>query len=251
MNAEKREERMRQEIQLALQWTPGVDTGGVDVVVVAGVVTLSGRVDDVTARRVIEQIIRNMLGVQSVVNKLRIDRPAEKRGVEVGDGPDKAPSIFADRGHRTCPGHMYSTGALSCEEGLAMKTENSSKLFQIEVAVSQHVAPVPHGSETPTAVANHMVIVNESYVNAGIPMKQVHHRDFPELRSEGSQIGECVLRLGHLLECARDQAGSAWRRDAIEAVIRDVNSYAGAGSGVISAAVAASEVRHRSPESRH
>jgi hypothetical protein len=76
MNHEARDERVRQDIQLALRWTPGIEVGGIHVAVSAGTVTLTGQVTDLTARQSIEQVARGVLGVRSVVNQTRLERPS-------------------------------------------------------------------------------------------------------------------------------------------------------------------------------
>jgi uncharacterized lipoprotein YddW (UPF0748 family) len=54
---------------------------------------------------------------------------------------------------------------------------------------------------------------------------QIHHRDFPEIRAEGNSNREASHQLVNQLEKALDSALTAWRRDAIQKAIADVESF--------------------------
>ncbi len=83
MNAEKRDEKIREEIQLELGWMPVVEPGSVGVAVEAGVVTLTGHVADPSARQAVEQLARRVLGVRAVANEIQIRRPVTDAQHEV------------------------------------------------------------------------------------------------------------------------------------------------------------------------
>lgn len=84
IDAEKLDEKIRQETQLGLAWTPGVDPGSVGVAVEAGIVTLTGHVSDPSARQAAEQLARRVLGVRTVANEIQIQRPSSDPQREVG-----------------------------------------------------------------------------------------------------------------------------------------------------------------------
>ena len=53
----------------------------------------------------------------------------------------------------------------------------------------------------------------------------VHHRDFPEIRAEGSSPKEAASHLVHQLTRALDSALTDWRRDRVNEAIADVRAY--------------------------
>jgi len=69
------------------------------------------------------------------------------------------------------------------------------------------------------------LVVDMSCIDTGMPLKHVHHRDFPEIRGEGGTIRECVLQLAFHLARARKHARESWKRDAIDHAILDVNTF--------------------------
>ena len=77
MNAEKRDEKIRQDIQLELRWIPAVDPESVEVAVHDGVVALAGHIADTSARQAAEQLARRVLGVRSVVNEIQVRRSSD------------------------------------------------------------------------------------------------------------------------------------------------------------------------------
>jgi hypothetical protein len=70
-----------------------------------------------------------------------------------------------------------------------------------------------------------MIVVNESFMDEGIPTRYVHHREFPEIRGEGETTTQCVLRLSHQLDRAREHARESWQKEAVEQAIQDVKAY--------------------------
>ena len=54
---------------------------------------------------------------------------------------------------------------------------------------------------------------------------QVHHRDFPEIRADGSSPVDAAVQLGNQLTRALDSALTKWRRETIEQAIADVKAF--------------------------
>ena len=67
------------------------------------------------------------------------------------------------------------------------------------------------------------VVVNRDPGGVG---SQVHHRDFPEIRSGGKSPAEAASALVENLTRALDSALTDWRRESIEGAIADVKAYA-------------------------
>jgi hypothetical protein len=53
----------------------------------------------------------------------------------------------------------------------------------------------------------------------------VHHRDFPEIRAEGSSAEEAAAHLVNKLVCALDSALTDWRRQSVDQAIADVRAF--------------------------
>ena len=53
----------------------------------------------------------------------------------------------------------------------------------------------------------------------------VHHRDFPEIRAEGSSPKEAAAHLVNQLTRALDSALTDWRRDRVNEAIADVQAF--------------------------
>jgi hypothetical protein len=60
---------------------------------------------------------------------------------------------------------------------------------------------------------------------------QVHHQDFPEVRADGESPTVAAIHLTHQLARALDSALTAWRRDAIQKAIDDVEAFTRSGTG--------------------
>jgi osmotically-inducible protein OsmY len=71
------DEKIRQEIQLELNWMPLVQAGCVGVAVQDGVATLTGHVPDASARQAAEQLARRVPGVRSVANEIHVRRTSD------------------------------------------------------------------------------------------------------------------------------------------------------------------------------
>jgi hypothetical protein len=55
---------------------------------------------------------------------------------------------------------------------------------------------------------------------------QVHHRDFPDIRAEGSTPADAAAQLVNQLTRALDSALTKWRRESVEQAIADVQAFA-------------------------
>jgi len=53
----------------------------------------------------------------------------------------------------------------------------------------------------------------------------VHHRDFPEIRAEGSSPDEAAAHLVNKLARALDSALTDWRRETVDQAIADVRAF--------------------------
>jgi hypothetical protein len=53
-----------------------------------------------------------------------------------------------------------------------------------------------------------------------------HHRDYPEVRAEGSTPRAAAARLAELLSLSLDSTPSDWRRQGVQQAIADVRAYA-------------------------
>jgi hypothetical protein len=54
---------------------------------------------------------------------------------------------------------------------------------------------------------------------------QVHHRDFPEIRSDGETAEDAAAHLINQLVRALDSALTPWRRETIQQAIADVKAF--------------------------
>ena len=53
----------------------------------------------------------------------------------------------------------------------------------------------------------------------------VHHRDFPEIRAEGSSPEEAAAHLVNKLTSTLDSALTDWRRQSVDQAIADVRAF--------------------------
>lgn len=58
-----------------------------------------------------------------------------------------------------------------------------------------------------------------------VHVKQVHHSDFPEIRSEAGSTVEGVSHLAQQLRLAREGCRTAWHREVIDQAIADVTDF--------------------------
>ncbi len=53
-----------------------------------------------------------------------------------------------------------------------------------------------------------------------------HHREYPEVRAEGSTPEAAATRLAELLSLTLESAPSDWRRQSVQQAIADVRAFA-------------------------
>jgi hypothetical protein len=64
------------------------------------------------------------------------------------------------------------------------------------------------------------------YVFHSVHALSVYHRNFPEVRGEGSTPEDAAVRLAALLSRTLDNVSSDWRRVNLERAIEDVRAFA-------------------------
>jgi hypothetical protein len=70
------------------------------------------------------------------------------------------------------------------------------------------------------------VVVGDALcTRCAVSAKQVHHRDFPEIRAECGSISEGATHLASQLSLYREGAQSDWHRGLIERAIADVAEF--------------------------
>ena len=83
------DERICEDVNVALYRDPGIDAGDIEVRVVDCEVTLTGTVADKFAKRMAEDIAESVFGVTDVQNLLRVKRE--------GEGAEASPGMRGDR----------------------------------------------------------------------------------------------------------------------------------------------------------
>lgn len=73
------DDRVREDVCEALAHHGGIDASEVDVSVAEGVVTLSGTIDSRQMKRMIEETIEHMSGVQDIKNELKVEESSSSR----------------------------------------------------------------------------------------------------------------------------------------------------------------------------
>lgn len=103
-NYQRADDLIRDEICERLTLHDGVDVSEVSVEVAAGVVTLSGMVEDRYEKHLIEDIADDVFGVQDVENRIRVQRrddPQDRRDVGVDDRAASGQSASTEPSERT------------------------------------------------------------------------------------------------------------------------------------------------------
>jgi hypothetical protein len=70
-----------------------------------------------------------------------------------------------------------------------------------------------------------VIVSDETLPRIPIHSPCVHHRDFPEVRAQGTTPHAAALRLVELLSVTLDSAPSGWRRESVENAIEDVLAF--------------------------
>jgi hypothetical protein len=76
-----------------------------------------------------------------------------------------------------------------------------------------------------TSDTSQIIVTTESQIYNSIHGLSVRHRDFPEIRGEGSSPEDAAARLAERLTRTLDSAPSDWRRGIIERAIEDVRAF--------------------------
>lgn len=73
-----------------------------------------------------------------------------------------------------------------------------------------------------------MVTDNPIIVSTGVTPNttQIHHREFPEIRGEGTTPADAASHLGNQLVRALDTALTPWRRETMQKAIDEVQAFA-------------------------
>jgi hypothetical protein len=73
---------------------------------------------------------------------------------------------------------------------------------------------------------NQVIVMSEDHALHSVHGLSVHHRDFPEVRGEGSSPEDAAARLAELLSRTLDSVPSDCRRETLEHAIEDVRAFA-------------------------
>jgi hypothetical protein len=76
-----------------------------------------------------------------------------------------------------------------------------------------------------TAEKSRVIVEDSTCACCAVHTKQVHHRDFPEIRAECGTVAEGAAHLAKQLTSAREGAHSTWHREVIDEAIADVAEF--------------------------
>jgi hypothetical protein len=71
-----------------------------------------------------------------------------------------------------------------------------------------------------------VISITWDYAFHSVHALSVHHRNFPEVRGEGSTPQDAAARLAALLSRTLDNVSSDWHRATLERAIDDVRAFA-------------------------
>ena len=71
-----------------------------------------------------------------------------------------------------------------------------------------------------------VIVATENYLLHSVHGLAVYHRDFPEVRGEGSSPEDAAVRLAEVLSRTLDSVPSDSRRLVLERAIEDVHAFA-------------------------
>jgi hypothetical protein len=74
-------------------------------------------------------------------------------------------------------------------------------------------------------LTDRIIVTGGEYERHSVHTAHLHHRDFPELWTEGNSTIEGAERLLNTLAQAREAAESDWHRDALQRAWDDVGEY--------------------------
>ena len=77
-----------------------------------------------------------------------------------------------------------------------------------------------------TSNPSQVVVLANDHQHVLLHGLSAYHRDFPEVRGEGSSPKAAAIRLAELLSLTLDNAPSDWRWHSVEQAIEDVRAFA-------------------------
>ncbi len=72
---------------------------------------------------------------------------------------------------------------------------------------------------------NRVIVEDAPCTRCGVPSKEMHHRHFPEIRSECGSIAEGAAHLHDQLLLYREGAQDPWHRETIDVAVADVAAF--------------------------
>lgn len=79
----KTDNELRQDVEMALEWEPGVDHRRIGVSVIDGIVTLTGEVGSYAEKWKAERTVERVLGVKGIANDLEIHSPDKRSDTDI------------------------------------------------------------------------------------------------------------------------------------------------------------------------
>ncbi len=256
MDIRKSDKQMQAEIREELAREPSVDSNAIGITADHGLVFLSGHALGVSQRRAAVEAAQRVGGVRAVIDELKI-RPG-RWGAHDADVasvatdslshlvglPDGRVKVIVRNGQVRLNGSVARVderdligAAVRHAIGREVGMDNAISVDPGAIALFDPATPWPlplaeepadgpraHVDETPPE-ASSMIIVNETFTDEGIPIRSVHHRDFPEIRGEGETTSQGLARLSGHLDRAREHASEPWQLEAIDRARLDVRAY--------------------------
>jgi osmotically-inducible protein OsmY len=114
------DDRVREDVCETLSHHGEIDASEVDVTVAEGVVTLSGTIESRRMKRMIEEVIEHMSGVQDVKNELKVEESSSS------SMSSKRSSSFDTEGSRSLSGSSSKDGKMSSSTSANGRTTSTS-----------------------------------------------------------------------------------------------------------------------------
>ena len=77
-----------------------------------------------------------------------------------------------------------------------------------------------------TPNSSDVIVIAETHCFHSVHSSSAHHRNFPEVRGEGSSPEDAAERLVQQLSRTLDSAPSDWRREILDRAIDDARAFA-------------------------
>jgi BON domain len=255
MDAQKSNKQLQFAVREVLEHEPSIDSNAIGITVDHGLVFLSGHVLGVSQRRTTEEAALRVDGVRAVIDELRVRHgrwgahdadlacvttdalsqlvglPDGRVKVVVRDGKVRLKGAVSSSDEKNIVGTTVRNaicGGGFLDNSISVEPETSSFRDRDRVpATVSAMTPARAESllENSWPETNSMIVVDESFTHEGIPMRSVHHREFPEIRCEGETAKQGVLRLVHQLYQSREYAREPWQRDSIDQALVDARAY--------------------------